>query len=84
MPPRNNPAAGADNESWILVWSDAIVELFLTLLEEAHDNAKRSDTGFKPKACVGLRAGMQGVYQGDEQITTGKIRSKLDYVYILK
>lgn len=72
MSPRKNIAAGADGDSWILVWSDAIIKVFLELLEEAHDNGKRSDTGFKPKAWAGFRAGIQAVYQGDERITTGK------------
>lgn len=82
MPPRKNPAGG-DNESWILIWSDAMIEVFLNLLKEAHNNGKRSDTGFNPEAWVGFGADIQGVYQGDEHITNGKIRSKLDYVYIL-
>lgn len=81
MPPRKNPASG-DNESWILVWCDAMIEVFLTLLED-HDNGKKSDTGFKLEAWVRFRAGIQDVNQGDEHITRGKIRSKLDYVYIL-
>ena len=82
MPPRKNLAVGGDVESWILVWRDAMIEVFLKLLEEAHDNGKRSDTGFKPEAWVGFRAGIQAVYQGDEHIITGKIRSKLDFVCI--
>ena len=60
-----------------------MIEVFLELLEEAHNNGKRSDTGFKPEAWVGFRAGIQAVYQGDEHTTTGKIRSKLDYISIL-
>ena len=79
MPPRKNPAG--DNESWVLIWSDAMIKVFLNMLEEAHDNGKKSDTGFKPKAWVGFRTAIQDVYQGDEQITTEK--AKLDYIYIL-
>lgn len=50
-----------------------MIEIFLTLLEEAHDNGKRSDTGFKPKAWVGFRAGIHGIYQGEKHIIIGKI-----------
>ncbi len=60
-----------------------MIEVFLELLEEAHNNGKRSDTVFKPEAWVGFRAGIQAVYLGDEHITVGKIGSKLDYVRIL-
>ena len=81
MPPKNNIAA--DGDSWILVWSNAMIEVFLELLEEAHNNGKRSDTGFKPEAWVGFRAGVQAVYLGTEHITVGKVRSKLDYVRFL-
>ena len=59
-----------------------MIEVFLQLLEEAHDNGKRSVTGFKPEAWVGFRAGIQAVYQGHEHIITEKIRSKLDFVCI--
>lgn len=52
MPPRKNLAVGGDVEFWILVWRDAMIEVFLQLLEEAHDNGKRSVTGFKPEAWV--------------------------------
>lgn len=38
-----------------------MIDVFLELLEEAHNNGKRSDTGFKPEACVEFRAGIQGV-----------------------
>ena len=58
------------------------MQVFLKLLEETHDNGKRSDTGFKPVVWVGFRAGIQTIYQGDWDITTEKIRSKLDYVCI--
>ena len=51
MPPKN---IAADGDSWILVWSDAMIEVFLELLEEAHNNGKRSDTGFKPEAWMGF------------------------------
>ena len=81
MLPKNNIAA--DGDSWILIWSDAMIEVFLELLEEVHNNGKRSDTGFKPKAWVGFRAGVQAVYLGTEHITVGKVRSKLDYVCFL-
>ena len=39
MPAKKNPAA--DGNSWILVWSDAVIELFLELLEEAHKKRKK-------------------------------------------
>lgn len=81
MPPKKKSAAAGD--SWILVWGDAMIDVFLELLEEAHNNSKRSDTGFKPEAWVEFRAGIQSVYLGDEQAYHGgKIRSKLDYVCI--
>ena len=80
MPPKKIPNAAGD--SWILLWSDAMINVFLELLEEAHDNGKRSDTGFKPEAWVQFRAGVQNVYLGDEHITVAKLRSKLDYVCI--
>lgn len=60
-----------------------MIEVFLKLLEEAHDNGKRSDTGFKPEAWAGFRVGIQAVYRGDEHISIIKIRSKLDYICIL-
>lgn len=80
MPPKKNPTVSGD--SWILLWSDAMINVFLELLEEAHDNGKRSDTGFKLEAWVQFRAGVQNVYLGDEHITVAKLRSKLDYVCI--
>lgn len=43
MPPKQKPTAVGD--SWILLWSDAIINVFLKLLEEAYDNSKRSDIG---------------------------------------
>lgn len=46
--PKDNIATDVD--SWILVWSDAMIKVFLELLEEAHNSGKRSDTGFKPEA----------------------------------
>lgn len=78
-----NALAGGAGDSWILVWSHAMIEVFLELLEEAHDNGKRNDSGFKPEARVGFRAGIQAMYKGDGQITTGKIKSKLImYVFL--
>lgn len=60
-----------------------MINIFLGLLEKAHNySGKRSGTGFKPEAWVELRTGAQNVYLGDEHITMGKIRSKLDYVCI--
>lgn len=54
MPPKKTHAIGADSESWILIWSNAMVEVFLKLLKKAYDNEKRSDIGFKPKAWIGF------------------------------
>lgn len=31
----------------MLIWSDVMINVFLQLLEEAYDNEKRSDPGFK-------------------------------------
>lgn len=79
MPPKKNlPNRGED--AIVLVWTDAMIDTFLRLLEEAHDNGKRSDTGFKPEARIGIRAGVQAAYLSDTYIAVGKIRSKLDYV----
>lgn len=47
MPPKNNIAA--DGNFWILVWSDAMIKVFLELLKEAHNNGKKSDIRFKPE-----------------------------------
>lgn len=59
-----------------------MIDLFLELLDEVHKNGKRRDTGVKPQVWVGFRSGIQAVYYGDEHITIGKMRSKLDYVCI--
>ena len=71
MPPKKNPAAAGD--SWILVWSDTMIDIFHELLEGAHNNGKRSNTGFKREAWVEFRAGIQNVYLGNKHITVGKI-----------
>ena len=81
MPPKNNIAVNGD--FWILIWSDTMIEVFLELLEEAYNNRKKSDTGFKPKAWVGFRAGVQAVYLGTKYIIVEKVKSKLDYVCFL-
>lgn len=77
-------ASGIARDSWVLVWSDAMINVFLELLEEAHDTGKRTDNGFKPEVWTQFRAGIQNVYLGNEHITMVKIRSKLDYVCIFK
>lgn len=59
-----------------------MVEVFQELLDEVHNNGKRRDTRVKPQAWVRFRAGIQVVYHGDEHITIGKIRPKLNYVCI--
>lgn len=38
-----------------------MIELFLELLDEVHNNGKRRDTGVKLQAWVGFRAGIQAV-----------------------
>lgn len=58
MPPRRNlPNRGED--AFVLVWTDAMIDTFPRLLEEAHDNGKQSNTGFKPEAWIGFKAGVQ-------------------------
>lgn len=73
MPPKRNNA-------FVLVWTDVMIDTFLRLLEEVHDNGKRSNVGFKPEVWTGFQAGIQAVYLSDTYIAVGKIRSKLDYV----
>ena len=56
MPPNNSITV--DGNFWILIWSDAMIETFLELLEKTHNNEKRSDIKFKPKVRVGFWAGV--------------------------
>lgn len=49
MPLRKN-LAGVNNESWVLIWSNAMIEVFLNILQEVYDNKKKHNIGFKPKA----------------------------------
>lgn len=46
------PNRGGD--AFLLVWVNAMIDEFLQLLEEANENGKRSDAGFKPEAWVGF------------------------------
>lgn len=44
----------ASADSWILIWSDAM--MFLKLSKEIYNNGKSNDIGFKPEAWVGFQA----------------------------
>ncbi len=46
--PRKIPNVAED--SWILLWSNTMINVFLQLLEKAHDNGKKSSTRFKLEA----------------------------------
>lgn len=79
MPAKNN--AGADADSWILIWSDAVIEVFLKLSEEIYNNGKSNDIGFKLEAWVGFQASIQVIYL--DNITFRKIRLKPGYICVL-
>lgn len=61
MPAKDNACADAD--SWILIWSDTMIEVFLKLSEEIYNNGKSNGIGFEPEAWVGFQA---SIYLDDE------------------
>lgn len=47
--------SGKNNNSQIFIQSNIKIEVFLNLLEEAHDSEKKSDTKFESEVQVGFQ-----------------------------
>lgn len=66
MPPKKNLRTGQAKDAFILIWGNAINDVFLQLLEEAYDDGKRFDTRFKPETWVGFSSWCSGGIPGSD------------------
>lgn len=55
---------GRAKNAFILIWGNAITDVFLQLLEEANDDGKRFHTGCKPETWVGFSSWCSGGIPG--------------------